>query len=77
MDGLWVFLSIVVIVGCLSETVKIRYTKRSSTIGKELAEGQSKLLERLERLERRVANLEAIIVERNKYEEFDRLKSAV
>lgn len=81
MDGFWIFMIVAVTCWYVFEPSRARrkdYRGLKYKFCKQPEEEpDSRLVERLEKMERRVANLESLIVERNKTDEYERLKEAV
>jgi hypothetical protein len=68
--GLWTFLTIICILGFIRKIYRLRVLERCHQ-----ADGTARnqeLLARLEKLERRMANLETIVIKTEQEREFDR-----
>jgi hypothetical protein len=87
-EGFWVFMIILVTFWFVREIVRMKYNSgqkgspfqvafRTGRGTDEVNTADAHLLQRLDKLEKRVANLEAIIIEQDKRRAYDELKPAV
>lgn len=67
---LWDFIIIIVLIGAISKTVR-SFALISRGQGRSSRERDAAILERLDKLEKRMANLETIVLEAEKHKQFD------
>lgn len=85
MEGFWGIVALAIVFGSLCEIYRIKMKARMAGVPTgmidQILQGRQTqdraLIERIEKLEKRIANLESLVIERSKTEEFERLKAAV
>lgn len=71
LSGLWAFLAIVVLAGTVEKIIRHKITMRAQQNQNSGAQN-AEILARLEKLERRMSNIETIVLESEKHKQFDR-----